>query len=47
MQAFAAANTLPLLSTAGDHLGMLFSHGAEGAKGIRAFLDSTGNPTPP
>jgi pimeloyl-ACP methyl ester carboxylesterase len=40
MRAFAAATGLPFLSTAGDHLGMLFMHGAEGAKGIRAFLDS-------
>ena len=35
---FAEHNQLPFLATAGDHLGMLFSHGAEGAAGIRAFL---------
>ena len=37
-QSFAEDNGLPFLSTAGDHLGMLFSHGAEGAAGLRAFL---------
>src|SRR5258706_12887185 len=37
-QSFAVDNRLPFLSTAGDHPGMLFSHGAEGAAGIRAFL---------
>jgi len=26
------------LSTAGDHLGMLFRHGVEGAQAVRAFL---------
>ena len=39
-QSFAVGNRLPFLSTAGDHLGMLFSHGAEGAAGIRAFLNA-------
>jgi hypothetical protein len=41
MQAFAAANGLRFLSTAGDHLGMLFLHGFESANGIRLFLDRT------
>ena len=40
MQAFAAANGLRFLSTAGDHLGMLL-HGSESANGIRLFLDRT------
>src|SRR5882757_5929381 len=39
-QSFAEDNRLPFLSTAGDHLGMLFSHGAEGAAGLRAFLNA-------
>jgi pimeloyl-ACP methyl ester carboxylesterase len=47
MQAFAAATGLPFLATAGDHLGMLFIHGAEGAKGIRGFLDGVEDATPP
>ncbi|MEH2533882.1 pimeloyl-ACP methyl ester carboxylesterase [Bradyrhizobium sp. AZCC 1588] len=38
-KAFADANGLRFLSTAGDHLGMVFGHGAESAKGIRMFLD--------
>jgi pimeloyl-ACP methyl ester carboxylesterase len=38
MQAFADTHGLRYLSTAGDHLGMLFLHGAEGAQGLRAFL---------
>jgi len=25
----------------GDHLGMLFAHGIEGAQGVRAFLHQT------
>lgn len=36
---FATANGLQFLSTAGDHLGMIFSHGAEGARGIGKFLE--------
>jgi pimeloyl-ACP methyl ester carboxylesterase len=39
-QSFAEDNRLPFLSTPGDHLGMLFSHGAESAAGIRAFLNA-------
>jgi pimeloyl-ACP methyl ester carboxylesterase len=39
MWMFATANRLPFLSTSGDHLSMLFSHGAEAGKGLRAFLD--------
>ncbi len=38
MQAFAAAHGLRYLSTDGDHLGMLFKHGIEGAQAICAFL---------
>ncbi|ANW02435.1 alpha/beta fold hydrolase [Bradyrhizobium icense] len=40
---FADDNGLPFLSTAGDHLGMVFVHGAESAKGIRRFLDLAQN----
>jgi pimeloyl-ACP methyl ester carboxylesterase len=40
MQAFAGAHGLTYLSTEGDHLGMLFQHGAEGARGLHAFLRS-------
>jgi hypothetical protein len=36
-KSFAEAAGLAFLSTAGDHLGMLLVHGAESAKGIRAF----------
>jgi pimeloyl-ACP methyl ester carboxylesterase len=36
---FATTHGLRFLSTAGDHLGMIFRHGAEGAKGIRGFLE--------
>ena len=36
---FADANGLRFLSTAGDHLGMVLTHGVESAKGIRDFLD--------
>ena len=46
MKTFAEANGLQLLSTAGDHNGMLFRHGAEGAKGLRALLDSVERATP-
>jgi pimeloyl-ACP methyl ester carboxylesterase len=38
-KAFADAEGLPFLSTAGDHLGMLLVHGAESGKGIRGFMD--------
>jgi pimeloyl-ACP methyl ester carboxylesterase len=38
-KAFADANGFQFLSTAGDHLGMLFVHGAESARGIRSFID--------
>lgn len=41
MQAFAEAHGLHYLPTEGDHLGMLFRHGAEGARGLRAFLHQT------
>ena len=37
-EAFAKENALPFVATPGDHLGMLFHHGAECAKGIRGFL---------
>jgi len=36
---FAADSGLAFLSTPGDHLGMLFRHGAESGRGLRAFLD--------
>ncbi len=39
MQRFAETNGLPHLAVVGDHLGPLFRHGAESAKGIRAFLE--------
>jgi pimeloyl-ACP methyl ester carboxylesterase len=38
-ETFAKDNGFPFFLTAGDHLGMLFRHGAETANGIRAFLD--------
>jgi len=38
-KAIAEAAGLEFLSTAGDHLGMLLVHGAEAAKGIRAFVE--------
>ena len=37
-KAFAYDSGLRFLSTPGDHLGMLFHHGAESAKGIREFV---------
>lgn len=40
MQAFATAYGLRFLSTPGDHLGAIMAHGAEGARGLRAFLES-------
>ena len=39
VRAFAAANELPFLSTAGDHVAAVLLHGAEAVKGIRLFLD--------
>jgi pimeloyl-ACP methyl ester carboxylesterase len=45
-KAIAAVNGWHFLSTGGDHLGMLFDHGAESARGIRAFLDSVENSAP-
>jgi pimeloyl-ACP methyl ester carboxylesterase len=39
MQAFAAEHGVRFLSTAGDHLGALLTHGAEAAAGLRAFFD--------
>jgi pimeloyl-ACP methyl ester carboxylesterase len=42
-KAFADANGLRFLSTAGDHLGMVFTHGVESARGIRGFLDLAQN----
>jgi hypothetical protein len=41
-KAFAGANGLRFLSTGGDHLGMVFAHGAQSAAGIRAFVDDIG-----
>ena len=42
-KAFADANGLRFLSTAGDHLGMVLTHGVESANGIRDFLDLAQN----
>jgi pimeloyl-ACP methyl ester carboxylesterase len=39
MRAFADAHGLAFLSTPGDHMGTLMVHGAESARGVRAFLD--------
>jgi pimeloyl-ACP methyl ester carboxylesterase len=39
MQAFAAANGLPFLSTAGDHVAAVLHPSAEAITGIRAFLE--------
>jgi pimeloyl-ACP methyl ester carboxylesterase len=39
MQAFAAGNGLPFLSTAGDHVAAVLLPGAEAVTGVRAFLD--------
>jgi hypothetical protein len=39
VQAFAAANGLPFLSTVGDHVAAALFPSAETAKGIREFLD--------
>jgi pimeloyl-ACP methyl ester carboxylesterase len=41
-KAFAVANGWRFLSTPGDHLGMLLAHGAEGARGVRGFLETSG-----
>jgi pimeloyl-ACP methyl ester carboxylesterase len=38
MQAFSATEGLKFLSVAGDHLGIIFSHGVESARGIGSFL---------
>jgi len=38
MQVFAEKHGLRYLSTGGDHLGMLFRHGREGGRELRAFL---------
>jgi len=38
-KAFAHAGGWAFLSTPGDHVGMLLTHGAESGKGIRVFLD--------
>ena len=40
MQAFAAAHDLKFLSTPGDHIGAIMVHRAEGARGLRAFLEA-------
>jgi pimeloyl-ACP methyl ester carboxylesterase len=39
MQAFAAANGLPFLSTAGDHVAAVLRPSAEAVTSIRAFLE--------
>jgi pimeloyl-ACP methyl ester carboxylesterase len=41
MSAFAAANKLQFLSTAGDHATARNLYSAESAQGIRAFIDAT------
>jgi pimeloyl-ACP methyl ester carboxylesterase len=40
MRAFAAAEGVSFLSVEGDHLGVIFRHGAESADGIRSFLET-------
>lgn len=40
MRAFATSHGLEFLSTPGDHMGAVISHGAESAKGVRAFLEA-------
>jgi hypothetical protein len=40
MQAFAAANGLAFLSSAGDHVAAVLAPETETIKGIRAFLDA-------
>jgi len=40
MQAFAAVHGLRFLSTAGDHGGAVLARAAEGANGLRAFLET-------
>jgi pimeloyl-ACP methyl ester carboxylesterase len=39
LQAFAAANGLPFLSTSGDHVAAVLRPSAEAVKGLRAFLE--------
>jgi hypothetical protein len=39
MRGLAAAAGLQFLSVAGDHLGVLFRHGAESARRLRGFLE--------
>jgi pimeloyl-ACP methyl ester carboxylesterase len=39
MHRFAVTHGIPHLAVAGDHLGPLFRHGADSARGIRAFLE--------
>jgi pimeloyl-ACP methyl ester carboxylesterase len=41
MEAFAKAHAVPFLSTTGDHMGAVLTHGTESAKGIGAFLDGS------
>jgi hypothetical protein len=42
MQAFAAANGLPFLSGAGDHVAAVLRPSAEAVKGIRSFVGLSG-----
>jgi len=41
-KAFADASGIRVLSTGGDHPGMVFAHGKQSAAGIRAFVDEVG-----
>ena len=43
MRAFAAAEGFEFLSTAGNHNGAIWKHGAESSRGVRAFLDARSN----
>ncbi len=44
MQVFAAEHGLDFLSTKGDHMGAVLTHGAESAAGIGRFLDRAALP---
>jgi hypothetical protein len=43
MRKFAATESLEFLSTAGNHNGAIWKHGAESGRGVRAFLDARSN----
>lgn len=46
MSTFAAGHGLKFLATPGDHLGTIFHHGAETARGFLTFLDKLGDRSP-